>query len=67
MSSWNNSKWRGTLGASLLGNILPGKGNVRVGYGNKKGKATIARSDSKESRRQGRGMLRAAYANKMDC
>ena len=28
----------GTLGASLLGNILTGKRIVRVGYGNKKGK-----------------------------
>ena len=25
----------GTLGASLLGNILAGKGIVRAGYGNK--------------------------------
>ena len=41
----------------FIRNILAGKGNVRVGYGNKKGKAAIARSDSKEarSRRQGRG------------
>ena len=28
----------GTLGASLLGNILAGKGINRAGYGNKKGK-----------------------------
>ena len=28
----------GTLGASLLGNMLTGKGIVRAGYGNKKGK-----------------------------
>ena len=28
----------GTLGASLLGNILAGKGIVRAGYGNKKEK-----------------------------
>ena len=27
----------GTLGASLSGNILAGKGIVRAGYGNKKG------------------------------
>ena len=40
----------GTLGASLLGNILAGKGIVRAGYGNKEGK----------------GMLRAGYGNKMD-
>ena len=29
----------GTLGASLLGNLLAGKGIVRTGSGNKKGKA----------------------------
>ena len=28
----------GTLGASLLGNLLTGKGIVRTGSGNKKGK-----------------------------
>ena len=28
----------GTLGASLLGNLLTGKGIVRAGSGNKKGK-----------------------------
>ena len=28
----------GTLGASLLGNLLAGKGIVRAGSGNKKGK-----------------------------
>ena len=38
------------LGASLLRNMLTGKGIVRAGYGNKKGK----------------GMLRAGYGNKMD-
>ena len=27
----------GTLGATLSGNMLPGKGIVRVGYGNKMG------------------------------
>ena len=31
----------GTLGASLLGNMLIGKGIVRAGYGNKKGKGTV--------------------------
>ena len=33
----------GTLGASLLGNLLTGKGIVRSGTGNKKGKG-IARA-----------------------
>ena len=40
----------GTLGASLLGNLLSGKGIVRAGSGNKKGK----------------GIVRAGYGNKMD-
>ena len=40
----------GTLGASLLGNILAGKGIVRAGYGNKKGK----------------GIIRAGYGSKQD-
>ena len=31
----------GTLGASLLGNILAGKGIVRAGSGNKKGKGIL--------------------------
>ena len=31
----------GILSASLLGNILAGKGIDRVGYGNKKGKGII--------------------------
>ena len=30
-----------TLGASLMGNLLTGKGIIRAGYGNKKGKGTI--------------------------
>ena len=35
----------GTLGASLLGNLLTGKGIVRAGTGNKKGKG-IVRADT---------------------
>ena len=31
----------GTLGASLLGNILTGKGIARAGSGNKKGKGIV--------------------------
>ena len=38
----------GTLGASLLGNVLTGKGIVRAGCGNK----------------QGKGIVRAGYRNK---
>ena len=40
----------GTLGASLLGNMLAGKRIVRAGSGNKKGK----------------GIVRAGYGNEMD-
>ena len=39
----------GTLRASLLGNMLTGKGILRVGYGNKEGK----------------GILRAGYRSKI--
>ena len=39
----------GTLGASLLGNLLAGKGIVRARSGKKKGK----------------GIVRAGYGNKM--
>ena len=39
----------GILGATLLGNILTGKGIVRAGYGNKEVK----------------GILRAGYTSKM--
>ena len=35
------SMFLGTLGASLLGNVLAGKGIVRAGSGNKKGKETV--------------------------
>ena len=34
----------GTLGASLLGNLLTGKGIVRAGTGNKKGKGIVRAS-----------------------
>ena len=40
----------GTLRASLLGNLLSGKGILRAGYGNKKGKRIV----------------RAANGNKID-
>ena len=38
----------GTLGASLLGNILAGKGIVRAGSGNKKGKGIVRAGYGKE-------------------
>ena len=38
----------GTLGASLLGTLLSGKGIVRTGSGNKKGKGTVRAGYGKE-------------------
>ena len=38
----------GTLGASLLGNLLTGKGIVRAGTGNKKGKGIVRTGTGKE-------------------
>ena len=43
----------GTLGASLLGNLLTGKGIYRAGKG-------------KGINRAGKGVLRAGYRNKID-
>ena len=37
-----------TLGASLLGNMLAGKGIVRAGSGNKKGKGIVRAGYGKE-------------------
>ena len=39
----------GTLGASLLGNLLTGKGIVRAGTGNKKGKGIVRAGTGKQS------------------
>ena len=38
----------GTLGASLLGNLLTGKGIVRAGSGNKKGKGIVRAGTGKD-------------------
>ena len=38
----------GTLGASLLGNMLAGKGIERAGSGNKKGKGVVTAGYRKE-------------------
>ena len=38
----------GTLGASLLGNLLAGKGVVRTGSGNKKGKGIVRAGTGKQ-------------------
>ena len=48
----------GTLGASLLGNILAGKGIVRAGSGNKKGKGIVKPNSGNKN---GKGIVRAAY------
>ena len=39
---------KGTLGSILLGNLLSGKGIVRAGSGNKKGKLTVRAGYGKE-------------------
>ena len=57
----------GTLGASLLGNILAGKGiNKKVKGTNKAGEGAIAKSVSEETKstRQGRGIVRASYGHR---
>ena len=38
----------GTLGSILLGNVLPGKGIVRAGSGNKKGKGIVRAGTGKQ-------------------
>ena len=38
----------GTLGASLLGNLVAGKGIVRAGSGNKKGKGIVRAGTGKQ-------------------
>ena len=45
----------GTLGASLLGNILEGKGVIRAGEGAAK---------KKKKKKQGRGIVLAGYGSK---
>ena len=42
------SMFLGTLGASLLGNLLAGKGIVRAGSGNKKGKGIVRAGTGKQ-------------------
>ena len=52
----------GTLGASLLGNLLTGKGIYRAG----KGKGAIVKSQGRGIKRAGEWIVRAGYGNKMD-
>ena len=51
-----------TLGATLLSNMLAGKGIVRAGSGNKKGKGIV---EAGSGNKKGRGIARAGYGNEM--
>ena len=51
----------GTVGGSLLGNMLTEKGMLRTGYGNKKGKGMLRAG---YGNKQGKGMLRSGYGKK---
>ena len=53
----------GTLGASLLENLLSGKGIVRAGSGNKKGKG-IVRAGS--GNKKGKRIVKAGYGKESD-
>ena len=53
----------GTLGASLLGNLLTGKGFVRAGSGNNKGKGAVRAGYGNNNKRK--GVVRACYGNKL--
>ena len=52
----------GTLGGSLLGNLLTGKGVVRSGYGNNKGKGVVRAGYGNN---KGEGVVRAGYGNQL--
>ena len=53
----------GTLGATLLGNLLSGKGIVRAGSGNNKGKGILRAGLGNN---KGKGILRAGFGKKWD-
>ena len=53
----------GTLGASLLGNLLTGKGIIRAGTGNKKGKGIVRAGTGKK---EGKGIVRAGTRKQWD-
>ena len=54
---------KGTLGASLLRNMLAGKGIVRAGSGNKQGKCIVRAG---VGNKKGKVIVRAGSGNKMD-
>ena len=53
----------GTLGASLLGNLLTGKGFVRAGYGNNKAKGVVRAGYGNNNK--GKGVVRAGFGNQL--
>ena len=53
----------GTLGASLLGNLLTGKGFVRAGSRNNKGKGVVRAGYGNNNK--GKGVVRAGYGNQL--
>ena len=55
----------GTLGASLLGNLLTGKGFVKAGSGNNKGKGVVRAGYSNNNNNKGKGAVRAGYGNQL--
>ena len=54
----------GTLGASLLGNLLTGKEFARAGSGNNNKGKGIVRADY-GSKNKGKGVVRVGYGNKL--
>ena len=52
-----------TLGASLFGNLLAGKGIVRGGSGNKKGKGIVR---AVYGNKKEKGIVRAGYGKEWD-
>ena len=53
----------GTLGASLLGNLLTGKGILRAGSGNSKGKGILRAGSGND---EGKGVVRAGTGKELD-
>ena len=53
----------GTLGASLLANLLTGKGFVRADSGNTKGKGVVRAGYGNNNK--GKGVVRAGYGNQL--
>ena len=49
----------GTLGASLLGNLLTGKGLVRAGSGHNKGKGVVRAGYGNKNNNKRKGVVRA--------